>query len=131
MVSIAPDRERKAGIVRVVLSLKQDSIRKLFAELLGNQLDVEVIAQVDDPIELLLAVKRSNAQVVVLSWLQEETPPAICSHLLAEFPELLIIGISQAQNGILCRQTVTTSALGPITEKTLLAAIRSDGTTTL
>jgi hypothetical protein len=123
MVSLALNRERKAGILRVVLALEQEPIRGLLAGLIGDRIDVDVVAQVDDPIDLLLAVKETDAHVVILSWPEGKTPPAICSHLFAEFPGLLILGISSTFRGYVSRQVVQTAAVGDIFPQRLSAVV--------
>ena len=52
---------------------------------------MEIECEVLDPIDLLLAVKDTEADVVVMNLSESQRTPEICTHLLTEFPDLLVI----------------------------------------
>lgn len=99
-------------------------LREVLLEELGNQVEIQAIEVDPDPVELLPAVDRYEADVVVIS-LDESGDPGICSHLLAEYPSLLIIALSPSQErAILYRQVITREELHPLSAASLLTVIR-------
>jgi hypothetical protein len=62
-------------------------------------------------IDLLLAVQESKPHVVILSLLEDDREPGICSHLLGEFRDLMVIAISRSKIRKLSRDsTISFSA---------------------
>ncbi len=62
--------------------------------MIGRQPDMEVVGEVLDPIELLMAVKATPVDVVIVMPLDSEGEPKICSHLLREHAHLKIVTVS-------------------------------------
>jgi hypothetical protein len=78
-----------------------------------------------DPVEILLATAETEAQVVVLDLLEGNADPGICSHLLTEFPQLLILALSSNRDtGILYRQRIVKKRLNAPSDGEILSAIR-------
>lgn len=48
-------------------------------------------------VDLLLAVQELQPDVVILSLLEDDREPGICSHLLEEFDDLVIIALSRSK----------------------------------
>lgn len=100
----------------------RESLRCAF----DGQPGIEVEMVEPDPLELLAAVERIEADVVVITLPDSRTDPGLCSHLLAEYPDLLVIALSAAgEDGYVYQQVITKEELEPLNEKSLLAVIRS------
>ena len=99
-------------------------LRELLRELLSHQEDMEVVGEVLDPLEILYAVRETEADLVVTT-LPESGEPGISSHLLAEYPELLVLAVSPRRNRArLYRQVVLREELSDTADEGLLSTIR-------
>lgn len=116
----------------------QDKIRVLFArsrtthfswlkELIKAQEDMRVIRdEIFEPLELLLVVRETRPDVVVLGLLETGKEPGICSNLLSEYPRLLILALSQKRDeAFLYQQNVLKQALKETSDQCILSAIRT------
>ncbi len=111
--------------VKVLLANRPRMHRDALCSLLERQADIEVATTTPDPVELLAAVDRTEAEVVLVTLPESGADPGICSHLLAEYPDLLVIALSPVeQRAIVFRQVITREELMPVAEEGLLRAIR-------
>jgi hypothetical protein len=62
--------------------------------ILKSQPDMEIVGPVGDAVELLIAVRETDADAVILPLDKGGEEPGLCSHLLAEFPGLMVLAIS-------------------------------------
>jgi DNA-binding NarL/FixJ family response regulator len=112
-------------VVKVLLANGPEVLRTGLATLLQQQSDIEVVGTVLDPIELLVAVGDTQADVVVLTLPDSGEMPGICSHLLHEYPQLLILALSSARTrACVYRQAITVELLGDISDEGILTAVR-------
>jgi DNA-binding NarL/FixJ family response regulator len=112
--------------IKVLLAQNPQMLRGLVGDLIQSQADMEVVGEVLNPIEILLTVKTTKADVVIITLLNSEEEPGIISHLLAEYPNLLIIAISSTRNlAYTYRKTVSKEKLFNISKEDILAAIRT------
>jgi hypothetical protein len=81
--------------IRVILALGPTILQRLLRDLIEREEGVEVVDETDDPVDLLMAVRRTEANVVLIAWPKSGEMPGICTHLLLEFPELLVIGLPE------------------------------------
>jgi DNA-binding NarL/FixJ family response regulator len=119
-------QEGAESVCRVLLSVKPqlfcDSIRRVI-ELQAD--DMEVVGEADDPIDLMLLVQETGADVLIQSWGDGGRMPAICSHLLSEYPDLRIVGVSQDENQVVsCRRVLALSTVTNPLPNDLLGVIR-------
>lgn len=85
---------------------------------------MDVVGEALDPLEVLLAVRRTEADVVVTS-LPDSGQPGISSHLLAEYPHLVVLALAPAgDRAMLYRQVVVEQAIDSTADNDLLATIR-------
>src|SRR5688500_8168040 len=70
------------------------NLRSLLQEVIQSQENMLVVGEAFDAIDLLLTVNQTGADVVSMGHAQADHIPPICTHLLAEFPILLILIIS-------------------------------------
>ena len=111
--------------VRVLLANRPEALRISLATLLQQQSDIEVADTVLDLKELLIAVEDTQADVVVLTLPDSGEIPGICSHLLYEYPQLLILALSSARDrACIYRHAITVEPLADISDEGILAAVR-------
>lgn len=85
-----PPRQRP---IRVLLSNLHGVITELLADLLVSEPTAQLVGQVDDVVEVLLKVGE-GVDVLILGAPSVRPPPAICSHLLMEYPDLRVIVVT-------------------------------------
>lgn len=110
---------------RVLLAVEPEILRDALSDTLERSEGVELVGEVDDPVDLLLAVEETRADVVLQSFPTPEELPAICGHLFAEYPYLRVIGLSP--NGgpsYVCEQKVSVRPLPEAGIEELLSEIR-------
>ncbi|MFQ5881375.1 MAG: hypothetical protein ACE5I9_02720 [Candidatus Methylomirabilales bacterium] len=61
--------------------------------MIERQDDMEVVGEVLHPVDLLVAVRETEADVLILA-LKNSEEPGLCSHLLTEHPNLTILGLT-------------------------------------
>lgn len=106
-------------------------MRELFGRAVVRQGDMEVVGEVFEPVELLVAVRRCEADAVVLSGAGSEEP-GVVSHLLSEYRHLVVLVLSPGREGAdLFRPAVVREHIGGGSEAELLAALRRACTATL
>jgi DNA-binding NarL/FixJ family response regulator len=62
--------------------------------MIEHQPDMLMIGDVIDPIKLLFAAKETSVDVVIVTPLKANGEPKICSHLLAEHPQIKVVTLS-------------------------------------
>jgi hypothetical protein len=78
-----------------------------------------------DPIDLLSAVGEMQAEVVVVTLPDSGEMPGICSHLLYEYPQLLILALSSTRSrAYVYRQVITVEQLSSTSDADILTAVR-------
>jgi len=77
--------------IKVLLASRPKMLSEVIRYMVARQPDMEVMGEVLDPIELLLAVKAANADVVIVTPLPANGEPHICTQLLAAYGQLKIV----------------------------------------
>jgi chemotaxis response regulator CheB len=97
---------------------------ELVAEWFQGEPDLQVVGTSQHPVETLLAVRRTQADVVVTVTETDEVPP-VCGHLFNEFPALAVIAISaDATRATLYRQQVCQTPMPLHASQQLLTSMR-------
>ncbi len=86
------------SVIRIVLAVEPPMFSEVLRLRLEDEWDLEVVDEVFDPLDALLSVAETDADVVVLTVSEPAKTPAICTHLFAEFPDLLAIGVCPETN---------------------------------
>jgi DNA-binding NarL/FixJ family response regulator len=116
--------------LRVLLAVDSPLVRDALRRRLDREEDVCLAGEAADPVDLLMAVRSTGANVVIHSWPRSREIPGICSHLLAEYPDLLIIAIpSDSDRIVTCRQTITVSEFQNAGVENVLSELRRAGAT--
>lgn len=111
--------------VKVLLANGPEALPIGLATLLQQQSDIEVVGTVLDPVELLVAVGDTQADVAVVTLPDSGEMPGICSHLLHEYPQLLILALSSARTrACVYRQAITVEPLADISDEGILTTVR-------
>lgn len=112
--------------IRVFLAIADPKLRESIKRLLEGEFDIKVVGEATHPLELLVEVGSTEADVVVHSWPESQEMPGICTHLLTEYPGLAIIGMPpRAARMYRCRQEITVAPCAMTGLGDLLAEIRS------
>lgn len=80
--------------LKVLMVDVPSGLRDLLQEEIERLDDMEIVGEAFDPIDLLLTAHESEAEVVIMGHPHADRLPGICTHLLTEFPFLLILVIS-------------------------------------
>jgi len=82
--------------IKILLANRPRMLREVVRKMIDVQPDMEVAGEVLDPVDLLVAVKDTVADAVILD-LEDSEESELTSHLLVEYPNLTIVGV--APNG--------------------------------
>lgn len=109
---------------RILLALKPQLLREVWRHRLAEESDVQVVGEIEHEIDLLLAVRATDANVVLHGWNDEQMPP-VYTHLLNEFPGLSLIGITpDGERATLCEMRLTRTSLDNSSVEDLLSSLR-------
>ncbi|MEM7586800.1 MAG: hypothetical protein AAF560_25645 [Acidobacteriota bacterium] len=123
---------KPADHVTVLLANRPRMLRESLRNMLVRQAGVEVETSTPEPVELLAAVDRLDPDAVFVTLPESGEDPGICSHLLAQFPRLLVIALSAIeQRALVYRQVITREELSPLAEDSILQVIRRQCDATL
>ena len=92
---------------KILLAVESPLLCDLLRERIENEAGVEVAQQSLDPVDLLVAVGRTEADVVIQTWPENGEMPSICGHMFLEYPDLIIVGLlGDSDRAVVCRQTI-------------------------
>lgn len=112
--------------ITVLLVDSPQKLRDSVRNLIQSQVDIEIVEGVLDPVELLLKVSSVNADVVIITLPDKKEEPGVISHLLSEYPKLLIIAISRTFDmAYVYRQRTSREAIFDISSDEILRIIRT------
>src|SRR5262249_38241985 len=90
--------------VRIILALSPCVLRQSLADLIERGHVMEVSCPTANPLDVLLVVRSNRAHVAIIALPAGGEMPGICSHLLAEHPDLAVVAVSeQADQFVLYR----------------------------
>ena len=112
--------------LQILLAVEPPMLRDALRTLIQREPDTEIVDEVLDPIEILLYVKATEANLVIVTIPEREELPAICTHLLAEFPELVVIGIcNESHRACTFRNTIDTQHHSLVSINDVILAMRT------
>ena len=113
------------GTTRVVLAVEPSLFSEVLRLRLEKEWGLEVVDVVFDPFDLLLSVAETDADAVVLTVSEPAQTPAIHTHLFAEFPQLLVIGVcSETNQAYVYRGPLDYEQLPDVSLEHLVVALR-------
>ena len=77
-----------------MLASRPKMLSEVIRRMVEHQPDMEVVGEVLDPIELLIAARATPVDVVIITPLKADGNPRLCSQLLGEHPSLKIMILS-------------------------------------
>jgi hypothetical protein len=101
-------------------------LRDLLRNRIEAEPDLEVADEALDPVDVLLAVKETGADVVLVTVPISDATPPLCTHLLTEFPDLVVIGLwPEAQAAVAYRSAIDIEPLHGLFYEDIVGAIRA------
>lgn len=82
--------------IKILLANHPRMMREVVRKMIDAQPDMEVVGEVLDPLDILVGVRDTQADAVILD-LEDSEESELTSHLLVEYPNLTIVGV--APNG--------------------------------
>jgi hypothetical protein len=79
--------------IRVLMAVSPPLLSDALRALLCRKAKIVIVDEVLDPVDILLRARNRRADVVVATLESVPDIPPLVTHLLAEFPDLLIVGI--------------------------------------
>lgn len=105
---------------RVLLLVQPRLLRESLRERLTSQSEFQVVGEIEHEVDLLLAIRATQADLVIHTWPTEDLP-GLYSHLLVEFPGLTLIGLRPGSDvPLVCEHRLT---LTPLTQSRLSALV--------
>jgi chemotaxis response regulator CheB len=108
---------------RVLLGELNSEWAHIVKQLASAHEEIRIVGEALDPLHLLLEAKNLNPDVVVLSELPGGGEPGICSHLVLELPNLIVVLVPVSANRLLTRMVLYRDHQ-PASGSGLYAAIR-------
>jgi len=111
-------------LVKILMVDVPNGLSNLLQDVIQRQTNMLVVGEAFDPIDLLLTVNETDADVVIMGHPQAESMPGICTHLLTEFPILLILIVSTIdQRAFLYRRKITQEEVSYTIPEDLIARV--------
>lgn len=111
--------------IKVLLASRPKMLSDVIKNLIECQADMQVVAEVLDPIDLLIVARATPVNVVIVTPLKANGEPRICRHLLEEHPNLKIVTVSEkGEVACLYQSGCDTRYFEEVSWQSILSAIR-------
>ena len=111
--------------IRVLLASRPKMLSDIIRNIIDRQPDMILVGEVVDPIKLLFATRETSVDVVIVTPLNANGEPRICSHLLAEHPKMIVVILSsKGEAAYLYRSGVRRLRILEPCGESILSAIR-------
>jgi chemotaxis response regulator CheB len=111
-------------LVKILMVDVPSGLRNLLQDVIQRQENMLVVGEAFDPIDLLLTVNETDADVVIMGHSQADSMPGICTHLLIEFPILLVLIVSTIdERAFLYRRQITQEEVSYTIPEDLIARV--------
>lgn len=84
--------------IRVVVANQPRLMRELILETIAEELNIEVVAEVQNEIEIAQIVDGTHPDVLIASLDESNQRPAFCDDLLRRYPEMKILALAPERN---------------------------------
>lgn len=112
--------------INVMFSSRPKLLSEVIRNLIEHQPDMQVAGEVVDPIELLFALRETSVDVVIITPLKANGNPRICSQLLKEHPQLVILALTEENAAVyIFRSDRRRECIEKPSEQSILGAIRN------
>lgn len=110
--------------IRVLLANRPQMMRELVREMINRQTDMEVVGEVLNAVDILVAVRETEAETVIMG-LKDSQEEGLCSHLLTEYPNLTLVGLtSHGENAFIEQLCPRRIEIVDPSESSILDALR-------
>jgi hypothetical protein len=114
------------GKIKVLLAIRPRMLSEVVRHTVARQPDMEVVRELIGPIGLLLAVRATSAEVVIITPGDSDREPGLGSSLLVAYPRLKIIALSATgDTAFLYEGGSPKQRIDDVGEESLLGAIRA------
>ena len=111
--------------IKVLLAIRPRMLSEVVRHTVARQPDMEVVRELIDPIGLLLAIRATEAEVVITTTGDSDREPGIGSSLLAAYPRLKIMALSPTgDTAFLYESGAPKQRIDDVGEESMLGAIR-------
>lgn len=86
--------------IKVMFSSRPKLLSEVIRNLIEHQSDMEVMGEVVDPIELIFALRELPVDVVIITPVNVNQNPRLCSQLLKEHPDLIILTLTKKNEAV-------------------------------
>jgi chemotaxis response regulator CheB len=84
--------------IRVAVANRPRLMRELVLETIGQQPDIEVVAEIPEEEEILGIVEGMHPDIVIITLDEVDQRPQLCDVLLRRFPNLKILALAPERN---------------------------------
>lgn len=77
--------------IKILISSRPKLLSDVIRNLIGLQLDMEIIGEVTDQLKVLTTARNTSVDAVIITQLKANGEPKICRQLIIEHPKLLVI----------------------------------------
>jgi chemotaxis response regulator CheB len=85
-------------VMRILVANHPKLMREVIAAALHGQPNIEIVGEVAEECDILDQVRATQPDVLVIALDDTEARPAICDHVLREFPKLRIIAVASRKD---------------------------------
>ena len=112
--------------IKIMLASRPQMISEIIRNIIERQPDMMMVGDVIDPIKLLFAIREIPVDVVIVTPLNANGEPKICSHLLLEHPRLKVVTLSaKGEVAYLYQSGTPRLRIDEPTGQSILGAIRA------
>jgi len=111
--------------IRIMLASRPQMLSAVIRSMVAHQPDMEVVGEVLDPIELLMAVRKILVDVIIITPIKAVGEPRICRQLLGEQPSIKVVTLSaEGEAAYLYQSDSPKIRFDQPSEQAILSAIR-------
>ena len=113
--------------IKVMFSSRPKLVSEIIRNLIESQPDMKVVGEVVDPIKLIFALRKTPADVVIITPIKTNGIPSLCSQLLKEHTRLKILTLTVEGKAVyIYKSGEKRACIEKPTEAIILGIIRSD-----
>jgi DNA-binding NarL/FixJ family response regulator len=92
--------------IRVLVANQPRLMRELVMATIADQPDIEIVGEVEDESEIVLAIERNHPDFLIIAQGRSRRLPALCEPILQRHPEIKVIALpSTRANFVMFYQT--------------------------
>ena len=113
--------------IKVIVASRPRLMREVVMEMISNQPDIELMAEVQDDGKILDVVGELNPDWIFVALDQPDQQPNICELLFSRFPNLKVLALASEKNSCICYWASVTvrSSRVESSEKGILDVLRN------